>query len=51
MGLFNLFNNNTALEQELDEAREKMKRNCEAIVKGVEALRKSFEEEVVHNAD
>ena len=35
----------------LDEAREKMKRNCEAIVKGVEALRKSFEEEVVHNAD
>ena len=26
MGLFNLFNNNTALEQELDEAREKIKK-------------------------
>ena len=35
----------------LDEAREKMKIKCEANLKAVEALRKSFESEVKHHAD
>lgn len=35
----------------LDKAREKMKKDCEVIVKGVKALRKSFESEVIRNAD
>ena len=36
MGLFNLFNNNTALEQELDEAKEKIQ-----LVLGAGELRRS----------
>ena len=44
MGLFNLFNNNTALEQELDEAREKIKKLQAELLEAKETIVKLQQE-------
>ena len=44
MGLFNLFNNNTALEQELDEAKEKIKKLQAELLEAKETIVKLQQE-------